>query len=183
MEPALEQGECVLGHKCVNAHMYPCIHTCTHTTLHTHTHAHTGGCLLCGRPTRVGKKSCRRDRKKNISQGAWVALSVKCSTSARVMISQLVSSSPASGSVWTARSLEPALNSLSPSLSASSPLSLFLSLSKINIKKKKEWLCQMSCHAPLKKEINMVWPMSTSCQVRILLALQKTPSLTFPTDC
>ena len=33
------------------------------------------------------------------TRGAWVAQSVKCPTSARVMISQLVSSSPASGSL------------------------------------------------------------------------------------
>ena len=37
--------------------------------------------------------------------GAWVAQSVKHLTSAQVVISRLVSSSPASGSVLTARSL------------------------------------------------------------------------------
>ena len=42
-------------------------------------------------------------------------------TSAQVMISRFVGSSPASGSVLTARSLEPASDSLSPSLSAPSP--------------------------------------------------------------
>ena len=50
--------------------------------------------------------------------GAWVAQSVERPTSAQVMISQSVSSSPASGSVLTAQSLEPALHSVSPSLSA-----------------------------------------------------------------
>ena len=43
-------------------------------------------------------------------------------TSAQVMISQLVSWSPTSGSVLTVRSLEPASDSVSPSLSLSLPL-------------------------------------------------------------
>ena len=59
--------------------------------------------------------------------GTWVAQSVKCLTSAQVMISQSVSSSPASGSVLTAQSLEPALDSVSPSLSATPLLMLGLS--------------------------------------------------------
>ena len=46
--------------------------------------------------------------------GAWVAQSVTCPTSAQVMISQFMGSSPASGSVLTARSLEPASDSVSP---------------------------------------------------------------------
>ena len=50
-------------------------------------------------------------------RGAWVAQSVKHLNLAQVTISQFVSSSPASGSVLTARSLEPALDSMSPSLS------------------------------------------------------------------
>ena len=49
---------------------------------------------------------------------AWVAQSVECLTSAQVMISQLVSSSPTSGSVLTARSPEPASDSVPPSFSA-----------------------------------------------------------------
>uniref|UniRef100_A0ABI8AHX2 Cilia and flagella associated protein 57 n=1 Tax=Felis catus TaxID=9685 RepID=A0ABI8AHX2_FELCA len=64
--------------------------------------------------------------------GAWVAQLVNCPTSAQVMISRFVSSSPASGSVLTAPSLEPASDSVSPSLSAPSLLTLCLSLSKIN---------------------------------------------------
>ena len=51
-------------------------------------------------------------------QGAWVARSVKHMTLAQIMISQLVSLSPTSGSVLTAQSLEPALDSMSPFLSA-----------------------------------------------------------------
>ena len=50
--------------------------------------------------------------------GAWVVQSVKQPTSAQVMISQLRSSSPALGSLLTAQGLEPALDSVSPSLSA-----------------------------------------------------------------
>ena len=62
--------------------------------------------------------------------GAWVAQSVNHLTSAQVMISQFVSSSPTSGSVLTAQSLEPALDSASPSLSAPPPFMLCLSLSQ-----------------------------------------------------
>ena len=61
-------------------------------------------------------------------RGAWVAQSVKRPTSAQVMISQFVSSSPASGSVLTAQSLEPASYSVFPSLSASLQLVRSLSL-------------------------------------------------------
>ena len=69
-----------------------------------------------------------------MSWGSWVAQSVEHLTSAQVMISWFVSLSPASGSVLTAWSLEPASDSLSPSLSAPPLLALclFLSLSKIN---------------------------------------------------
>ena len=73
-------------------------------------------------------------------------------TSAQAMISQFVSSSPASGSVLTAQRLEPASHSESPTLSAppllafsvsvSVSLSLSLSVSKINsILKKKKIMC------------------------------------------
>ena len=62
--------------------------------------------------------------------GTWVAQSVKHLTSAQVMILQLVGSSPWSGSVLTAQILEPALYSVSPSLSASPLLILSLSLSQ-----------------------------------------------------
>ena len=77
--------------------------------------------------------------------GAWVGQSVKRPTSARVTISQFVSSSPGSGCVLTAQSLESALDSVPPSVSApprtharSLCLSLSLSLSKkrINVLKK-----------------------------------------------
>ena len=59
-------------------------------------------------------------------RGAWVAQSVEHLTSAQVMISRFVGSSPTLGSVLTVRSLEPASDSVSPSLSA--PPLLMLSL-------------------------------------------------------
>ena len=66
---------------------------------------------------------------KALSRGASVAQSVKDRTSAQVMISQFVSSSPALGSVLTAQSPEPDLDFASPSLSAPPQLAFCLSLS------------------------------------------------------
>ena len=51
-----------------------------------------------------------------------MAQSVKRLTLAQVMISRFVSSSPASGSVLTAQSLEPASDSVSPSVSDPPPI-------------------------------------------------------------
>ena len=65
-----------------------------------------------------------------MNRAAWVAQSVEHLTSAQVMTSQFVGLNPAMGSVLTAQSLEPALDSVSPSLS-DHPL-LFLSLSLKN---------------------------------------------------
>ena len=70
--------------------------------------------------------------KNKLKRGTWVAQSVKRLTLAQVVISQFVSSSPASGSVLTAQSLEPASDSVSPSLSVPSPLMLSFSLSLKN---------------------------------------------------
>ena len=55
---------------------------------------------------------------KNIikSRGTWVAQLVERLTSSHVTISEFVSSSPALGSVLIAQSLEPASDSVSPSL-------------------------------------------------------------------
>ena len=61
------------------------------------------------------------------TRGAWVAQSLKRPTSAQVMITRLVSSSPTSGSVLTEQSLEPASESVSPSLVAPPLLTLCLS--------------------------------------------------------
>ena len=60
------------------------------------------------------------------SQAAWVAQSVKLPTSAQVTISRFMGSSPTWGSVLTARSLEPVLDSVSLCL-CSSPLVLSFS--------------------------------------------------------
>ena len=64
--------------------------------------------------------------------GAWVAQSVECPTLAQVMISQFMSSGSTSGSMLIAQSLEPALDSVSPSLAALAPLTPCLSLSLKN---------------------------------------------------
>ena len=86
-----------------------------------------------------GSSACKTSepellRSKMQNGGARVALSVKHLTSAQVMVSRFVGSSPVSGSVLTAQSLEPDSDSVSPSLSA--PLLLMvcvsLSLPKIN---------------------------------------------------
>ena len=58
-----------------------------------------------------------------------MAQSVKHLTSAQVKISQFVSLSPASGSVLTAQSLEPASDSVSSSLSVPALLARCLSVS------------------------------------------------------
>ena len=63
--------------------------------------------------------------------GCWVSQSVKRLTLAQVITSRFMSLSPTLDSVLTAQSLEPASNSMSPSLSAPLPLMLCLS-SKIN---------------------------------------------------
>ena len=52
------------------------------------------------------------------ARGSWVAQLVRRLTSAQVMISQFVGSSPTLGSVLTARRLEPAADSVSPPLSS-----------------------------------------------------------------
>ena len=64
-------------------------------------------------------------------RGPRAAQSGERATSAQVMISRFVGSGPALGSVLTTRSLEPAVDSVSPSLSAPPPLMLCLSLSQI----------------------------------------------------
>ena len=66
----------------------------------------------------ASQKKKKKKKKRCISGGAWVAQSVKHLTLAQVMISQFMGSSPASGSVLTARSVEPESDSVSPSLSA-----------------------------------------------------------------
>ena len=67
---------------------------------------------------------------KSSYEGRWMAQSVERLTSAQVMISWFVSSSPASGSMLTAQSLESASDSVFPSVSPPPPLMLCLSLSQ-----------------------------------------------------
>ena len=67
-----------------------------------------------------------------MARGAWVAQSIKCPTSAQVTISRFVGSSSALSSVLTAHSLEPASDSVFPSLCPSPTHALSLCLSKIN---------------------------------------------------
>ena len=64
----------------------------------------------------------------NSKWGAWASQSVTHPNLAQVMISWFLSSIPILGSVLTAQSLESALDSVSPSLSAPLPLMLCLSL-------------------------------------------------------
>ena len=75
--------------------------------------------------------------------GIWVAQLVKRPTSAQVVMSQFVGSSPVLGSVLTALSLKPASDSVSPSLSAPPSLACTLSLFQkwINVKKNLICLC------------------------------------------
>ena len=80
-------------------------------------------------------KSVRTYKYETIStmfRGTWVAQLVKHPTSAQVMISQFVSSSPALGSVLTAQSLEPTSDSVSPPFSTPPLLTLCVCLSIIN---------------------------------------------------
>ena len=93
--------------------------------------------------------------KVNKHWGAWVAQSVERPTSAQVMILRSMGSSPASGSVLTAWSLEPASDSVSPSLSDRPPfmLSLSLSVSKIN-KHWGAWVAQ-SVKRPTSAQVTM----------------------------
>ena len=83
---------------------------------------------------KLGRDSCQR----HTNRGTWVAQLVKRPTLAQVMISRFMGSSPALGSVLTAWSLEPASDSVSPSLSLPLPCShsVSLSVSKIKIKNK-----------------------------------------------
>ena len=67
---------------------------------------------------------------KECSGGTWVAQSVKCPTSAQVMISPFMSSSPMMGSVLTAQSPEPASDSCLPPLCPSPAYTASLSVSK-----------------------------------------------------
>ena len=64
--------------------------------------------------------------------GTWVAQSVGHPTSAQVMISRFMGSSPTSGYVLTAQSLQPVLDSVSPSLCVPPLMALCLFLALKN---------------------------------------------------
>ena len=84
------------------------------------------------------------------SRGAWVAQLVECLISAQVMISHSMSSSPTSGSVLTAQSLEPAsdwLRACSLVLCPSPAHGLSPSVSKINKNILKK-VCKKWCRSP-----------------------------------
>ena len=70
---------------------------------------------ICGRKLKISQSCPLLETK---SWGAWVAQLVKRPTSAQVIISWFVSSSPKPGSVLTAQSLESDPDSVPPSLSA-----------------------------------------------------------------
>ena len=78
------------------------------------------------RPVGVDRPTDTTNKARN--GGARVAQSVNHPAMAQAMISRLVGSSPASGSLPTARSLEPASDPVSPSLSAPPLLMLCLCL-------------------------------------------------------
>ena len=67
--------------------------------------------------------------RKCYQSGARVAPLDKHPTSAQIMIARFVGSSPTWGSVLIAQSLDPASDSVYPSISLSAPLPLILSLS------------------------------------------------------
>ena len=87
-------------------------------------------------PAHSREMSVKFEVKESGPWGAWVAQLVEQPTSAQVMISRFTGSSPASGSVLTAQSLEPASDSVSPSLSSPPQLVLGLSHSLAKINKK-----------------------------------------------
>ena len=68
----------------------------------------------------------QENKSKSLRAPGWLSRLSGHPTSVQVMILQFVSSSPTSSSVLTAWSLEPASDSVSPSLSAPSPLMLSL---------------------------------------------------------
>ena len=96
--------------------------------------SYTGAVAVTTRAGTFALLSCCLWACANIHPGrTWGAQSVELLTSAQVMISWFMSSSPTSGSVLTARSPEPASDSVSPSLSDPPPIhALSLSVSKVN---------------------------------------------------
>ena len=90
--------------------------------------------VICKKTLTQGHKTFHLCSFKNIHNfwGTWVAQSVKDPTLVQVMISRFMGSNSVLGSLLTAQSLDPTLDSVSPLLSDSLSLSLSLFLSKIN---------------------------------------------------
>ena len=117
--------------------------------IHLRTHPHLAPIFAFGPITRLKSQqapksmTCEEVYQKSYLKGAWMVQLVKHPTSAQVMISQFVGSSHVLGSVLTAQSLVPALDSVSLSL-CPSPLTRALSFSlsltkqKQKLKKKRE---------------------------------------------
>ena len=112
--------------------------------------------------------------------GAWVALSVEHLTSAHVMISWLMSLSPASDFVLTAQSLEPTSDSVSLSLSMPPLFVLPLPVSQkyINIKKKikanKQKQRKLTGLAPKWLKVKEVHIMVINCVLSNMICLRWT---------
>ena len=92
--------------------------------------------------------------------------SVGWPNSSQVMISRYMCFSPESGNVLTTQSLEPTSASVSPSLPIPCSLSFFLSLSKINIKKKKSY--EFTLLLPNPVDIHTVFRVAFSLYVIII---------------
>ena len=101
-----------------------------------HTGSHSTGCTRLHEAAREQSSGRHRQQASlgsdKITSGAWGSVGgasdVSSETAAQVRISRSVSSSPASGSVPTARSPEPASDSGSPSLPTPPLLVLYFSL-------------------------------------------------------
>ena len=97
-----------------------------------------------------------------------MAQSVGHLTLAQIMISQLVSSSLASGSVLTAWSLEPALDSVSPSLSTPPLLMLSLTLETADLgRPTSDYVPDMAAERGSRSNLRPhLLPLSNSCFLR-----------------
>ena len=131
---------------------------------------------------------CRIPKLRSLAlRGAAVAQLVKHSTLAQVMSLGFMSSSPTLGSVLTARSLETASDSVSPSLSALCPCSRSLSKNKQTNKHWGPWVAQL-VKFPTSPQAMISWFMNSRTLSGSVLTAQSlepasdsvSPSLSFP---